>query len=507
MHGRSTRRGRFPPTSSSSTWRTRSHPTPSPPQTMAVAAAGGGAYGRREVVIRVNGLDTSWGLGRSDRGRALGAAAAVLLPKVDPRGGCRGPRHPRRSRRPRVHGAVVPWSRRRARTVLTAAAIAAASPRVGALVMGTSDLAKDLGARPTRDRLPLATSLGLVVLAARAHGRVALDGVHLDLDDEGGFIAACRQGRDMGFEGKTLIHPKQIDAANAAFGPSAEEIAGAPDHRRPCRGCRGGQGCGRPRRTAHREPPRGGGAPSGRAGGDDRRPQGLGLRRRSARRPPRRAPASGGRDRSLAPPRSRRGRRRDWTRPRVSPPRSDGPRRPAGNTPSDGSNSGSSTSRKPQMTSVRSPCHGAPAGESMPRRRGHQLLDRRAHGVRDAAHAVLVPIRQHNHVTSLSPMRLATLHRHPALATGDDVKEQQSLAPGTQQARQHLTGGRLVCPRLGVFAAQKDRPLEAQMVERHRQHRCGHGADCGVPVIVRGFPVMASVGQRVDSDSPIRRVA
>ena len=111
--------------------------------------------------------------------------------------------------------------------VLAAADIAAASPRIDALVLGTSDLANDLHARPTRDRLPLLTALGLVLLAARAHGRAALDGVHLDLADAEGFAAACRQGRDLGFDGKTLIHPDQIAPANAIFAPNAEEVARA----------------------------------------------------------------------------------------------------------------------------------------------------------------------------------------------------------------------------------------------------------------------------------------
>jgi citrate lyase subunit beta/citryl-CoA lyase len=111
--------------------------------------------------------------------------------------------------------------------VLHAAEIAAASPRVGALVAGTSDLTKDLRARERRDRLPLLTALGLVLLAARAHGRAVLDGVHLDLADATGFADACRQSRDLGFDGKTLIHPRQIEPANAAFTPTPEEMARA----------------------------------------------------------------------------------------------------------------------------------------------------------------------------------------------------------------------------------------------------------------------------------------
>jgi len=110
------------------------------------------------------------------------------------------------------------------RGILCAREIAAASPRLAALVLGTSDLTKDLHAISIPDRLPLLTSLSLAILAARAHGLAVLDGVHLDLSDDEGFAASCRQGRELGFDGKTLIHPKQIAAANAAFAPSAEEI-------------------------------------------------------------------------------------------------------------------------------------------------------------------------------------------------------------------------------------------------------------------------------------------
>ena len=91
--------------------------------------------------------------------------------------------------------------------------------------MGTSDLAKDLHARHTRDRLPMITALGLCLLAARAQGLAILDGVHLDLADDEGFAESCRQGRALGFDGKTLIHPKTIAAANAAFAPSPEDVA------------------------------------------------------------------------------------------------------------------------------------------------------------------------------------------------------------------------------------------------------------------------------------------
>jgi citrate lyase subunit beta/citryl-CoA lyase len=109
--------------------------------------------------------------------------------------------------------------------MLNAESIAGASPRIACFVMGTSDLAKDLHARHTRERLPLVTSLGLCLLAARAYGLAILDGVHLDLEDAEGFALACEQGVEMGFDGKTLIHPKTIAAANRVFAPSADEVA------------------------------------------------------------------------------------------------------------------------------------------------------------------------------------------------------------------------------------------------------------------------------------------
>jgi citrate lyase subunit beta/citryl-CoA lyase len=189
---------------------------------VAAAVLAKGGYGKRELVLRVNALDTPWG--HAD----LAAAAtmlidAVLLPKVE------------NAERVRESVSVLDalgaperlavWCMLETpRAILYAREIAAASTRLAALVLGTSDLAKDLHVVAGRDRLPLMTSLGLAVLAARAHGLAILDGVHLDLSDDDGLAVSCRQGRELGFDGKTLIHPKQIPFANAAFAPSPEEI-------------------------------------------------------------------------------------------------------------------------------------------------------------------------------------------------------------------------------------------------------------------------------------------
>src|SRR4051812_23468106 len=186
------------------------------------AALVAGGYQPREVVLRVNALDTIWG--HADlAGAAPLPLDAVLLPKVENADRVR-------SSLALLDASGAPpdlpvWCMvETPKGVLAAAEIAAASPRIGALVMGTSDLVTDLHALPTRNRLPLMTALGYVLLAARAHGLTALDGVHLSLADEDGFVAVCRQGRELGFDGKTLIHPKQIDAANTAFAPGGEEV-------------------------------------------------------------------------------------------------------------------------------------------------------------------------------------------------------------------------------------------------------------------------------------------
>jgi citrate lyase subunit beta/citryl-CoA lyase len=193
-------------------------------RTAVAGALAEGGYGARELVLRINPLDGPWG--RAD----LAAAAhmpidAVLLPKVESAAAVQ------KAAALLDESGAPPglslWCMLETPLGILFAREIAAAPRLAALVVGTSDLAKDLDALPGKDRLPLLPALGIAVLAARAFGLAVLDGVHLDLDDEAGFAAGCRQGRELGFDGKTLIHPKQIAAANEAFAPSAAEISAA----------------------------------------------------------------------------------------------------------------------------------------------------------------------------------------------------------------------------------------------------------------------------------------
>jgi citrate lyase subunit beta / citryl-CoA lyase len=190
-----------------------------------VAAAGSGKYGKREVAIRANGLDTPWG--RDDIAAAAGSGAhAVLLPKVE-RAAMVAEAESIMAANGAPEAQAIWCMMETPLGILHAEELAGASPRLACLVMGTSDLAKDLNAAHTPERLPMLTSLGLCLLAARAHGVAIVDGVHLNLDDDEGLEAACRQGVELGFDGKTLIHPRQIDAANRAFGPAEHEVAEA----------------------------------------------------------------------------------------------------------------------------------------------------------------------------------------------------------------------------------------------------------------------------------------
>ncbi len=173
-------------------------------------------YGSRVKIVRINGLDTEWG---ADDARAVAEmnADAILLPKVGSPADVD------------ALAALIPddlpiWAMMETpRGMLNAAAIAA-HPRMAGFVMGTNDLAKELQTRFRADRLPMISSLSICLLAARAEGLVIVDGVYNAFKDDEGLKVECDQGRDMGFDGKTLIHPAQVAVCNEAFAPSAAEI-------------------------------------------------------------------------------------------------------------------------------------------------------------------------------------------------------------------------------------------------------------------------------------------
>jgi citrate lyase subunit beta/citryl-CoA lyase len=193
-------------------------------EVIAAALADKGSYGRRELIVRINGLDTAWGEGDLVAMARVGADA-ILLPKVENAAmvqeavetldGAGAPGH------------LPVWCMMETPRGILHAEEIADHPRVEGFVMGTSDLTKDLQALHTAMRLPMLPSLAICLLAARAARIAIVDGVYLDLNDAEGLAASCQQGRELGFDGKTLIHPKQIEAANAAFGPSPEAVAWA----------------------------------------------------------------------------------------------------------------------------------------------------------------------------------------------------------------------------------------------------------------------------------------
>ena len=191
----------------------------------ACAAARSGDYGHRELTIRVNGADTEWH--RDDLAAACAAGPdAIVVPKVNSADAVLALVDAMASydapERMQLWAMVeTPVA------MLHAEEIAAASDRLTVLVMGTNDLAKELYAEHVPGRQPLLTGLGLALLAARATGKAILDGVYNDVQDADGFLAECRQGREMGFDGKTLIHPGQVEGANAAFAPSADAVTEA----------------------------------------------------------------------------------------------------------------------------------------------------------------------------------------------------------------------------------------------------------------------------------------
>ncbi|MBU3579494.1 CoA ester lyase [Polynucleobacter sp. 73C-SIWE] len=192
-----------------------------------ILAALESGFGYREAVVRINNLNTPWGLDDL-KTFANSKADSILLPKVESAA--------------QVQEVASLLQQMNAPTNMTIWAmietplaifrlqeIASSHPLLEALVLGTSDLVKDLHARHTPNRIENQAALSLSVLAARAYGLCVLDGVHLSLDDEAGLRQSCIQGRDMGFDGKTLIHPNQIALANEIFGPSDLEITEAQE--------------------------------------------------------------------------------------------------------------------------------------------------------------------------------------------------------------------------------------------------------------------------------------
>lgn len=191
----------------------------------ACAAAASGDYGNREVTIRINGIGTQWH--DADLAAAAKAGpAAVVVPKVNSADEVR-------SLVAGLEAAGAPdhtklWAMiETPQAVFTVREIASASPRLTVLVMGTNDLVKELHADHVPGRGPLLTSLQLSLLAARESGIAILDGVYNEVKNAEGFEAECLQGRDFGFDGKTLIHPGQVEPCNAIFAPSEAAVADA----------------------------------------------------------------------------------------------------------------------------------------------------------------------------------------------------------------------------------------------------------------------------------------
>jgi citrate lyase subunit beta/citryl-CoA lyase len=189
------------------------------------AAATSGEYGQREVTIRVNSLGTQW---HDDDLAAVAKAgpAAVVVPKINSASDVQA------IERALEHGGAPEHTKIWAMletpiAMLHAEQICRASDRLTVLVMGTNDLAKELHAEHVPGRAPLLGGLSLALLAARATDKEILDGVYNDVSDLDGFTAECLQGRQFGFDGKTLIHPKQVELCNTAFAPTEDEIASA----------------------------------------------------------------------------------------------------------------------------------------------------------------------------------------------------------------------------------------------------------------------------------------
>ncbi|MEM6340880.1 MAG: CoA ester lyase [Pseudomonadota bacterium] len=172
-------------------------------------------YGARMKIVRINGLDTDWGAADAKAALAI-APDAILLPKVNMPEDL--------DALAATTGDIPLWAMMETPMGMLNAPAIAAHPKLQGMVMGTNDLAKELQTRFRPDRLPLHTGLGLCLLAAKAHGLAIVDGVYNAFKDAEGLAIECEQGRDMGFDGKTLIHPAQVEVTNAAFSPTEAEI-------------------------------------------------------------------------------------------------------------------------------------------------------------------------------------------------------------------------------------------------------------------------------------------
>lgn len=186
----------------------------------AVATRG---YGGRSMVIRINGLDTEWGM--ADLMAAAKAGPdAILIPKVNEAVDVLRVEALLEEHNAPAHTRI--WAMMETPLgILNAQEIAASTARLQAFVMGTNDLVNDLGAMHTPDRASVMTALSLCLLAAKAYGLICVDGVYNAFKDDLGLQAVCEQARAMGFDGKTLIHPAQLDITNAVFAPSADDLA------------------------------------------------------------------------------------------------------------------------------------------------------------------------------------------------------------------------------------------------------------------------------------------
>lgn len=190
-------------------------------RTLLAETLAAGGYGQRAVIVRLNGADTEWAQADLEAIAPIGPDA-ILLPKVSS-AAMVAEVSAKLDAFPQCADTKIWAMIETPQGVLNAAEIAAA-PRMGGFVMGTNDLAKELTTRFRADREPLLMSLQLSVLAARAAGIIIVDGVYNAFKDDEGLAVECNQGRDMGFDGKTLIHPAQVAIANAAFAPTPEEV-------------------------------------------------------------------------------------------------------------------------------------------------------------------------------------------------------------------------------------------------------------------------------------------